>query len=234
MISQRTDGLQWTGIAEQLDTEAYALLPPLLTAQECGELFALYGDDRRFRSTINMSRHNFGRGEYRYFNYPLPAIVAALREALYPSLARIANEWAKRLRTEALWPETHQAFIAHCRQHGQNKPTPLLLRYGEGDYNCLHQDLYGDVHFPLQVVFMLSNPARDFSGGEFVLVEQRPRMQSRPMVLNPARGAGVIFPVRERPRHGARGYHRTQMRHGVSLVRSGERMTLGIIFHDAR
>jgi hypothetical protein len=231
---QRVDALPWPNIQEQIDTEGYALLPPLLSAAECRELYSLYTDDGVFRSTIDMSRYNFGRGEYRYFSYPLPDIVAALRGALYPPLADIANDWSMRLRIDTRFPETHQAFIESCREHGQTQPTPLLLRYKANDFNCLHQDLYGDIHFPFQVVFMLSDPEQDFTGGEFVLVEQRPRMQSRPMVLNLSRGAGAIFPVRERPRKGVRGYHRTQTRHGVSIVRSGDRMTLGIIFHDAR
>jgi hypothetical protein len=233
-VVPRVDALQWPDITLQLDSEGYALLPPLLSAEECQDLYSLYVDDRLFRSTIDMSRFNFGRGEYRYFRYPLPDTVSALREALYPPLAVIANDWAKRLRIEMRWPDTLYAFTEKCHARGQTRPTPLLLRYGVDDYNCLHQDLYGDLHFPMQAVLMLSDPDRDFTGGEFVLVEQRPRMQSRPIVLNLARGAGAIFPVRERPRPGSRGYHRTRMRHGVSVVRSGNRMTLGIIFHDAR
>ena len=232
-VTRRVGALQWPGITQQLDSDGYALLSPLLSAEECEDLYSLYVDDRLFRSTIDMSRYNFGRGEYRYFRYPLPGIVSALREALYPPLAEIANDWAKHLRIETRWPDTLGSFTKECHECGQTRPTPLLLRYGVDDYNCLHQDLYGELHFPLQAVLMLSDPDRDFTGGEFVLVEQRPRMQSRPIVLNLARGGGAIFPVRERPRPGSRGYHRTRMRHGVSLVRSGNRMTLGIIFHDA-
>lgn len=233
-IVQRVDALQWNTVETQLEAEGYAEIPPLLTANECRDVTALYDDDQLFRASIDMARHNFGRGEYRYFSYPLPDVVAALREAFYPPLARIANEWAKRLRIETHWPGTHKALTTHCHEHGQSRPTPLLLRYGENDYNCLHQDLYGDIHFPLQIVLMLSDPDSDFTGGEFALVEQRPRMQSRLIVLRLARGAGAIFPVRERPRRGARGWHQTQIRHGVSVVKSGHRMTLGIIFHDAR
>lgn len=232
-VARRVDALPWPDITQQLDREGYALLPPLLFAEECQDLYSLYVDDRLFRSTIDMSRFSFGRGEYRYFKYPLPGIVSALREALYPPLAGIANDWAKHLRIETRWPDTLGEFTERCHECGQTRPTPLLLRYGVDDYNCLHQDLYGDLHFPFQAVLMLSAPDRDFTGGEFVLVEQRPRMQSRPIVLNLARGGGAIFPVRERPRPGSRGYHRTRMRHGVSVIRSGNRMTLGIIFHDA-
>jgi hypothetical protein len=233
-VVPRVDALQWPDITQQLDSEGYARLAPLLSAEECQDLHSLYVDDRLFRSTIDMSRYNFGRGEYRYFRYPLPDIVSSLREALYPPLAGIANDWVKRLRIETRWPDTLSAFTKKCHERGQTRPTPLLLRYGVDDYNCLHQDLYGDLHFPFQAVLMLSDPDRDFTGGEFVLVEQRPRMQSRPIVLNLARGGGAIFPVRERPRLGSRGYHSTRMRHGVSVIRSGDRMTLGIIFHDAR
>jgi uncharacterized protein len=233
-VEERVASLPWDAMQGQLDTEGYAALPNILSAKECRELLGFYADDSLFRSTIDMSRYNFGRGEYRYFKYPLPDVVAALRDALYPPLAGIANEWAERLRADTRWPGTHRELAKLCRDHGQARPTPLMLRYGKDDYNCLHQDLYGDIHFPLQAVFMLSDPERDFTGGEFVLVEQRPRMQSRPIVIRLSHGAGAIFPVRERPRRGARAYHRAQMRHGVSVITGGHRTTLGIIFHDAR
>jgi hypothetical protein len=226
--------LDWAAVAEALDGEGYATLPALLSAGECRRLRERFDEEPLFRATIDMARYNFGRGTYRYFAYPLPDDVQALRAALYPPLARIANDWAKRLGQPAEWPESLAELTAHCHRHGQARPTPLLLRYGSGDYNCLHQDLYGPIHFPLQVIVMLSDPGRDFSGGELVLVEQRPRMQSRPMVVPLALGAAAIVPVRERPRLGTRGYHRVQMRHGVSRVSCGTRTTLGVIFHDAR
>jgi hypothetical protein len=206
---------------------------PLLDAATCRWLAALYDDDARFRSRVVMQRHNFGRGEYKYLAYPLPEPVAALRAALYPPLAAIANAWRAALGEAARFPPTLEAFLAECHAAGQTRPTPLLLRYGEDDYNCLHQDLYGPLVFPLQLTVLLSAPGTDFTGGEFVLVEQRPRAQSRPIVVPLAQGEAVIFPVHHRPVQGTRGSYRVTMRHGVSRVRSGRRHTLGIIFHDA-
>ena len=219
-------------LAASLADQGYATIP-LLEAATCRELAALYDDDARFRSRVVMQRHNFGRGEYKYLAYPLPAQVAALREALYPPLAAIANAWREALGEAALFPPTLRAFLAECHAAGQTRPTPLLLRYGEGDYNCLHQDLYGPLVFPLQLTVLLSEPGADFTGGEFVLVEQRPRAQSRPMVVPLRQGEAVIFPVHHRPAKGTRGQYRVMMRHGVSRVRSGRRHTLGVIFHDA-
>jgi hypothetical protein len=193
----------------------------------------LWGDRARFRSEVNMARHGYGRGVYRYFGYPLPDPIAALRTELYVPLARIANRWAELLGSETRYPPEHAAFLERCHLAGQGRPTPLLLRYGSGDWNALHQDLYGEHVFPLQVAILLSRPRADFAGGEFVLTEQRPRMQSRPEVVPLEQGDAVIFPVRERPVKGSRGWHRVNMRHGVSRLRSGDRLTLGIIFHDA-
>ena len=204
-----------------------------MTAEECDAIAALYGDDHGFRSRVVMARHGFGRGEYRYFSYPLPPLVAGLRGALYPRLAPIANRWHERMGLEVRFPDDHAAFLDRCHAAGQDRPTPLLLRYGEGDYNCLHQDLYGAHVFPLQVAILLSEPGRDFTGGEFVLTEQRPRMQSRADVAPLAKGDALIFAVNDRPVKGARGDYRVRMRHGVATVRSGHRHTLGIIFHDA-
>jgi hypothetical protein len=205
-----------------------------LTADECTALSDGYGADERFRSRIVMARHGFGRGEYKYYAYPLPETVAALRAALYPPLAAIANRWNEAMDIAVRYPDEHGAFLKRCHGAGQVKPTPLLLRYGAGDYNCLHQDIYGEHVFPLQVAFLLSRPGIDFEGGEFVLTEQRPRMQSRAEVVALMQGAGAIFPVRHRPVHGTRGPYRVNMRHGVSRLRAGHRHTLGIIFHDAR
>jgi hypothetical protein len=233
-IEARLAALDWRRIAASLDAEGCAHIGAVLSPAECRSLIAMYDDDARFRSRIVMTRHGFGRGEYKYFAAPLPEVVAALRTALYPPLAAIANRWNAALGAEARYPEAHEDFLARCRRAGQTKPTPLLLRYGEGDYNCLHQDLYGEQVFPLQVAFLLSEPARDFTGGEFVLTEQRPRMQSRAEVVPLGQGDGVIFPVHHRPVQGKRGVYRVTMRHGVSRVRSGHRHTLGVIFHDAR
>lgn len=230
-----TPAIDRTGIAEQLDSDGFAITPPLLSPDECAALAGRFDDaGTRFRSTIDMARYNFGQGTYRYFEYPLPQPVEALRRALYPPLAAIANAWAERLGEAPHWPPELDALTRACHAAGQNRPTPLLLRYQAGDYNCLHQDLYGPVYFPLQVIVMLSDPDREFQGGELILVEQRPRMQSRPMVARLAQGEAAVIPVRERPRRGGRGYHRAQMRHGVSRVHSGSRTTLGVIFHDAR
>jgi uncharacterized protein len=192
-----------------------------------------YDSDQLFRSRIVMARHGFGRGEYKYFAYPLPHVVAALRDSLYPALAQVANRWNKALDIDLTYPSTHAAYLRRCHADGQSKPTPLLLRYGPGDFNCLHQDIYGENVFPLQVAFLLSEPARDFAGGEFVLTEQRPRMQSRAEVVPLRQGEGVIFPVHHRPVRGTRGIYRVNMRHGVSRLHSGHRHTLGVIFHDA-
>jgi uncharacterized protein len=224
----------WRQIAGELDAYGCAVIGNLLADGECAALAASYPDAARFRSRIVMGAHGFGRGEYKYFAYPLPPVVARLRRALYPPLAEIANRWAAALGIEVRYPADHAAFLERCHAAGQTRPTPLLLQYGAGDYNCLHQDLYGEHVFPLQVAILLSEPGRDFTGGEFVLTEQRPRMQSRAEVVPLGRGDGVVFPVHHRPVQGARGSYRVNLRHGVSRVRSGHRHTLGIIFHDAR
>jgi len=232
-LARRAAALDWTEAAAALDGRGSAVLPALLDPAECASLAALYADQNPFRSRVVMARHGFGRGEYKYFGYPLPATVATLREALYPHLAPIANRWSAALRGTVRYPETLAAFIERCQDAGQAKPTPLLLRYQAGDYNCLHQDLYGEHFFPIQATVLLSDP-RGFAGGEFVLTEQRPRMQSRAEVVPLGLGDAVIFAVNHRPVAGARGPYRVTMRHGVSRIRSGERFTLGIIFHDAR
>lgn len=224
----------WDRIGEALDAHGCAVLAGLLPAPDCEALAAAYGRDEAFRSRVVMARHGFGRGEYRYFAYPLPPAVAALRTALYPPLAAVANRWNAAMGLETRFPDDHAAFLERCREAGQAKPTPLLLQYGAGDYNCLHQDLYGEHVFPLQVAVLLSRPGPDFTGGEFVLTEQRPRLQSRAEVVPLGRGDGVVFPVRHRPVRGTRGTYRVTLRHGVSRVRSGRRHALGIIFHDAR
>jgi len=221
------------GKAEELDAHGCAMLPRLLDAEQCAGLRALWDERGRFRSEVVMARHGYGRGAYRYFAYPLPEPVAELRAALYPPLANIANRWAEALGTSVRYPGSHPEFLARCHAAGQRRPTPLMLRYEAGDWNALHQDLYGEHVFPLQVAVLLSEPGEDFTGGEFVLAEQRPRMQSRAEVVPLRRGDAVVFPVRERPVRGSRGWHRRAMRHGVSRVRSGLRFTLGIIFHDA-
>lgn len=225
--------IDWGAKAAELDIHGCALLPGLLDAAACDELRALWKEGARFRSEVNMARHGYGRGAYRYFAYPLPAPVAALRTRLYPLLAGIANRWAAILGTGAHYPQEHAAWLERCHAAGQVRPTPLILRYGAGDWNALHQDIYGEHVFPLQVAILLSRPRTDFTGGEFVLTEQRPRMQSRPEVVPLEQGDAVVFPVRERPVQGRSGWHRVQMRHGVSRLCSGERFTLGIIFHDA-
>ncbi len=224
----------WSGIEAALDGEGYAVLPRLLSVPACVALRALYAADAPFRSRVVMARHGYGRGEYRYFAYPLPPLVAQLRGALYPRLSGIANRWNRTMRIAARYPPAHADFIAACHAAGQTRPTPLLLQYGEGDYNCLHQDLYGEQVFPLQLAVLLSAPQAEFNGGEFVMTEQRPRMQSRPMVVPLQQGDAVLFAVSQRPMQGARGSYRVQLRHGVSRVRSGRRHTLGVIFHDAR
>jgi hypothetical protein len=227
------DALPWETIGADLDARGFALTGRLLTAAECRALAALYDDPERFRSRVIMARHGFGRGEYQYFAEPLPDLVGVLRREVYPHLVPVANAWAERLGDEVRFPPTLAALAARCREAGQSRPTPLLLRYGPDDHNCLHQDLYGEVAFPLQLAVLLSEPGRDFSGGELVLAEQRPRMQSRVEVVPLARGEGVIFAVNHRPVQGTRGVYRVRMRHGVSRIRTGQRFTLGVIFHDA-
>jgi hypothetical protein len=226
--------LDWHTMGEQLEERSIAIVRSLLSPGECRAIRNLYSRDELFRSTITMARHGFGRGEYRYFAYDLPPLVEALRAALYPPLAAIADGWSARMGQAPAWPATHSALLERCRAAGQTRPTPLLLRYGAGDYNCLHQDLYGEIHFPLQAAILLDAPGDDFLGGEFVLVETRPRQQSRCEVAALRQGDLVIFPVRDRPRQGAKGVYRTQLRHGVSTITRGQRHTLGIIFHDAR
>ena len=233
-IAARVSALDWPAVHTGLDAEGFAVLPGLLGATECAGIAALYADGNYFRSHISMARHGFGRGEYKYFQYPLPSLVADLREALYPELAKAANRWSTMLRVNRNYPANHAAFLELCRAAGQLRPTPLLLQYGAGDYNCLHQDLYGDQVFPIQVAILLSEPDSDFTGGEFVLTEQRPRMQSRASVVPLRRGDAAAFAVHHRPMRGTRGAYRVTMRHGVSTVRSGRRHTLGIIFHDAK
>jgi hypothetical protein len=225
--------VDWLRVEADLDADGAAVIEKLLTPEGCRELIGLYAEDDRFRSRVVMARHGFGRGEYKYFDHPLPRSVADLRQALYPPLARIANRWNEALRLDARYPSTHAEYLDRCHAAGQCKPTPLLLSYGEGDYNCLHQDLYGEHVFPLQLTVLLSQPGKDFEGGEFVLTEQRPRMQSRVEVVPLRQGDAVIFPVHHRPVQGARGVYRVNLRHGVSRVHSGKRHTLGIIFHDA-
>ncbi|HEY8950536.1 MAG TPA: 2OG-Fe(II) oxygenase [Rhizomicrobium sp.] len=205
-----------------------------MSSEQCKSLIKLYDDDSNFRSRVVMARHGYGKGEYKYFSYPLPPLVKELRIALYPPMAKIANGWMAKIKSDLRYPPTHAAFLKRCHDAGQTRPTPLLLRYGEGDYNCLHQDLYGEHVFPLQVAFLLSEPGRDFEGGEFVLTEQRPRMQSRAEVVPLRQGDAVVFAVNERPVQGTKGIYRVKMRHGVSRLRSGHRHTLGIIFHDAK
>jgi hypothetical protein len=232
-VSGQASTIDWDQVGSELDAHGCALLPALIEPEQCAAYAASYGQEELFRSRVVMERHGFGRGEYRYFAYPLPAHLAALRTALYPPLARIANRWQAALGLDGHFPQEHAQYLARCHAAGQEKPTPLLLRYGPGDYNCLHQDLYGEHVFPLQVAVLLSRPGQDFSGGEFILTEQRPRMQSRAEVVPLAQGDAVVFPVSQRPVNGTRGIYRVNMRHGVSRVRSGSRHTLGVIFHDA-
>ncbi|VTU26226.1 hypothetical protein E5CHR_02154 [Variovorax sp. PBL-E5] len=232
-VEQRVDAIDWMRVGDDLDAEGNAVIEGLLSPSECASLAALYAQDARFRSRVLMARHGFGRGEYKYFAYPLPGLVAGLREAIYPRLVPIANRWNELMRIDVRYPERHADFIARCHAAGQLRPTPLLLQYETGDYNCLHQDLYGEHVFPLQLVILLSEPGRDFGGGEFMLTEQRPRMQSRPMVLPLRQGDAAVIAVHHRPVQGTRGVYRVNLRHGVSCVRSGLRHTAGIIFHDA-
>jgi len=233
-IARRAESFDWVAIADELDAQGCAVVGPLLNRSECAELRKGFQDDARYRKHIVMQQHGYGRGEYKYFAYPLPPIVAEWRTAIYPQLAEIANRWNAALGKDARYPADHATFLERCHAAGQERPTPLVLWYGPGDFNCLHQDVYGEHVFPLQVAILLSDPDRDFMGGEFVLTEQRPRMQSRAEVVPLRAGQGVIFPVRERPVRGTRGHYRVNMRHGVSRLRSGQRYTLGIIFHDAK
>lgn len=233
-LEARVAALDWAAIAKDLDREGWAVLPGLLAAGECAALAGLYAGDAGFRSRIVMARHGFGQGEYKYFGHPLPPLVGGLREALYPRLAAIANLWNNYLSDSYNYPNNLTDFLTLCHEAGQARPTPLLLQYGPGDYNCLHQDLYGALFFPLQAAFLLSVPGQDFAGGEFVLVENRPRMQSRASVVPLGQGDGVVFAVHHRPARGVRGFYRASMRHGVSPVRAGRRHVLGIIFHDAK
>lgn len=230
----RVAAYDWKALTGELDSYGCAVLPKLLTPEECGHIAALYRDKSHFRSHIIMVRHGFGRGEYRYFNYPLPGLVGGLRTALYPRLAGVANDWNERMGMAQRFPDDHASYLRQCHDAGQNRPTPLLLQYVPGDFNCLHQDLYGDLCFPIQVAILLSEPGRDFTGGEFALTEQRPRMQSRVEVVPLRQGDAVAFAVHNRPVQGTKGNYRVNLRHGVSRVRSGMRHTVGIIFHDAR
>ena len=233
-IPARVRACDWRTVAQQLDGSGCAVLPALLTAEETDGLSRIYDDDRLFRSRVVMATHGFGRGEYKYFKYPLPGIVAELRTAMYACLVPIANRWNESMRIEVRYPDCHADFIARCHDAGQMRPTPLLLRYAEGDFNALHQDVYGEHVFPLQMMILLSEPGREFTGGEFVITEQRPRMQSRVEVVPVGRGDAVVWAVRDRPAQGRRGTYRVTMRHGVSRVRSGHRHTAGVIFHDAK
>jgi hypothetical protein len=233
-LAERIAAVDWHRLGQTLDAEGSAIVERLLTPAECRELVALYDDDARFRSRVVMSRHGFGRGEYKYFAHPLPGLIASLRATVYAHLTPVADRWNSAMGIDVRFPREHADFIRRCRAAGQTRPTPLLLRYGEGDHNCLHQDLYGEHVFPLQMVLLLSDPGRDFQGGELVMTEQRPRMQSRPIVLPLRQGDAAVIAVRHRPVQGARGRpYRVTMRHGVSRVRQGRRHTAGIIFHDA-
>ena len=233
-VADRVTALDWADISTQLDHFGCATTGPLLSANECVAISSRYDEDKIYRSRVIMARHGFGRGEYKYFAYPLPEVVASLRASLYAPLAEIANRWNEQLGLDQRFPAGHAAYLKRCHAGGQTRPTPLLLQYGAGDYNCLHQDVYGELVFPLQVAFLLSCRGEDFSGGEFVLTEQRPRMQSRAEVVPLQQGEGVIFPVHHRPVQGTRGVYRVNMRHGVSRLREGRRHTLGIIFHDGK
>jgi hypothetical protein len=232
-LAARLDALSWPGLADDLDAHGCGRIPGLLAPQACEAVAAWYDQPERFRSTVVMGRHGFGRGEYRYFAEPLPELVGELRRRLYRPLAAIANRWARARGGQAPFPAEHATYLKLCHAAGQTRPTPLLLRYGPGDYNCLHQDIYGEHVFPLQVAILLSEPGQDFEGGEFVLAEQRPRMQSRVEVVPLRQGDAVVFPVRERPVAGSRGVYHVKLRHGVSRIRAGRRLTLGVIFHDA-
>ena len=228
------EDISWERVYRELDAEGNAVIKELLASDECDEVRDLYRDEKIFRSQVVMERHGFGRGEYRYFRYPLPDLITTLRTSLYPHLVPIANRWNDAMGFDVRSPATHADYIQRCHQAGQTKPTPLILKYGPDDYNCLHQDLYGEHVFPLQIAILLSEPNQDFTGGEFVMTEQRPRMQSRPLVVPLRKGDGVVFAVNHRPVQGKKSVYRVTMRHGVSRLRSGSRYTLGIIFHDAQ
>jgi hypothetical protein len=232
-IAERVQALEWERLSHDLDAQGSAVAEHLLAAGECEALATLYADEHRFRSRVVMGRHGFGRGEYKYFAYPLPDPIAGLRMAMYAELAPVANRWNRAMGIQVSYPRAHGEFIERCHAAGQRRPTPLLLQYGAEDYNCLHQDLYGEHVFPLQVTILLSRPGRDFTGGEFVLTEQRPRMQSRAEVVPLGQGDAVVFAVHHRPVQGTRGVYRVNLRHGVSRIRSGQRHTVGVIFHDA-
>jgi uncharacterized protein len=233
-LGEQMDQIDWSRVAQELDARGNALIEGLLSPDQCRTLAGLYQADTGFRSRVVMARHGFGRGEYKYFSYPLPPLLAGLRTSLYPHLAPIANRWNQALGNEVRFPTEHREFITRCHKAGQRNPTPLLLQYAAEDYNCLHQDVYGEHVFPLQVAVLLSQPGRDFTGGEFVMTEQRPRMQSRAEVVPLRQGDAVVFTVRERPVQGSRGMYRVNLRHGVSRIRWGQRHTVGIIFHDAK
>lgn len=232
-LRRRVQAIDWPAVGRDLDALGHAHVHGLLTPAECAGLAALYGEEQRFRSRVIMARHGFGMGEYQYFARPLPAVVDTLRDAAYPPLAAVANRWRATLGEPPTYPEMLEAWLKHCHDGGQTRPTPLLLKYGAGDWNALHRDLYGDLVFPLQMTLLLSKPGTDFTGGEFMLVENRPRLQSRSHVVTLGQGDAVIFAVDQRPVKGSKGWYRTAMRHGVSTITSGERMTLGVIFHDA-
>lgn len=233
-IEQRVSGAVWDRTRSDLDGQGFAVIDGLLGREECGELASLYVDASLFRKHVIMARHGYGRGEYKYFDYPLPDLIGRLRTMTYPHLAQLANRWNADMGIDIRYPAEHSDFLKRCHEAGQGGPTPLLLQYGPGDFNCLHQDLYGEHVFPLQMAILLSEPGEDFSGGEFVLTEQRPRMQARVTVVPLTQGDAVIFPVRHRPAKGTRGFYRLNVKHGVSEVRTGRRSTLGIIFHDAK
>ncbi|RFS15806.1 2OG-Fe(II) oxygenase [Emticicia sp. C21] len=233
-IAQRIENLNWSLHTESLHEKGYAVLPKILTEEECTQLAASYDDNMLYRNTINMKRYQFGSGEYKYFKYPLPDIITELRQSIYPYLAKVANDWMFKLGMNEVFSGQLDELLEKCHQAGQNRPTPLILKYHVGDWNALHQDLYGEVYFPFQIVFFLTQTQVDYTGGEFVMVENRPRMQSKPIVLQPDRGEAVIFTTNFRPVLGTKGYYRTTMRHGVSEVKNGERINLGIIFHDAQ
>lgn len=232
-IPMRLRQIDWSSVHADLDAQGWALLPKLLDPEQADAIVSLYHQEKGFRSRVVMARHGFGRGEYKYFSYPLPPLVQALRKSAYPYLAPIANQWQERMGKDTRFPSTHDAFLKRCHQAGQSRPTPLLLEYSAGDYNCLHRDLYGDHVFPLQVAILLDQPGTDFTGGEFVMTEQRPRMQTRAMVLPLQKGDAAIFAVNSRPMKGARGDYQVKLSHGVSRLYSGKRHTVGIIFHDA-
>jgi uncharacterized protein len=233
-VTQRIGQYDWSAIGAELDAFGCAVLPKLLTERECKEIATLYARDEHFRSHVHMARHGFGKGEYKYFRYPLPQVVAELRTTLYPQVAPIANAWNERMKIESRYPDKHADYLKVCHAAGQKRPTPLLLQYAQSDFNCLHQDLYGELAFPLQATVLLSRPGEDFTGGEFVLTEQRPRMQSRVEVVQLQQGDAVLFAVANRPVQGTKGAYRVNLRHGVSRLRSGRRHTLGMIFHDAK